>query len=180
MNGYTLKKFFSNSVNYIWTANLSQIYRELGSLEKKGFVTSVIEQQDDRPDKRVYTITENGRQAFIDWLHDFPEVLAAPKRDEFMLRIFFGSKLKIPELISQFERFIEERKHVDMVMAEGRKMVDSTANNIIKKLALTPNKKDDLLWGMITKRAVMSNRLLMQWAQECIEELKATDAADHQ
>jgi DNA-binding PadR family transcriptional regulator len=179
MNGYTLKKFFSNSVNYIWTANLSQIYRELGSLEKKGFVTSVIEQQDDRPDKRVYTITENGKQAFIDWLHDFPEVLAAPKRDEFMLRIFFGSKLKIPELISQFERFIEERKNVDIAMGEGRKIIDSTAGDIKKKLAMKPGQKEDLLWRMIMKRAVMTNRLLIQWAQECIEELKAA-SADYQ
>jgi hypothetical protein len=64
-------------------------------------------------------------------------------------------------------------------MGEGRKIIDSTADAIKKKLAMKPDPKDDLLWGMITKRAVMSNRLLMQWAQECIEELKAVDAADY-
>jgi PadR family transcriptional regulator AphA len=178
MNGYTLKKLFSNSINYIWTASLSQIYRELGALEGKGFVTSAIEQQDDRPDKKVYTITENGKRAFIGWLHDFPDVLAAPKRDEFMLRVFFGAKLDKAELISQFERFIEERKNADITMGEGKKIIDSAADDLRKKLALTPDEKDDLLWGMITKRAVMTNRLLMQWAQECIEELKEAGAAD--
>lgn len=176
MNGYNLKKLFTNSINYIWTASLSQIYRELGTLESKGFVSSVIEQQDERPDKKIYTITEDGKKAFIDWLHDFPEVLAAPKRDEFMLRVFFGSKLSIAELISQFERFIEERKVVDIAMGEGQKIIDSAAKDIKKKLAMKPGKKDELLWGMITKRAVMTNRLLIEWAGGCIEELRTAAA----
>jgi DNA-binding PadR family transcriptional regulator len=169
---------FGNSINYIWTASLSQIYRELGALEGKGFVSSAIKQQDDRPDKKIYTITENGRNAFIEWLHDFPDVLAAPKRDEFMLRVFFGSKLDIAELISQFERFIEEIKSVHIAMGEGRKLIDSAAEDIKKKLQMVPNEKDEMLWGMITRRAVMTNRLLMQWAQECIDELRAADAMD--
>ena len=174
MNGYDLKKIFGNSINYIWTASLSQIYRELGALERKGFVSSAIQQQDDRPDKRVYTITEKGREAFLAWLHDFPDVLTAPKRDEFMLRVFFGAKLGNEELISQFERFIEERSKVDVAMVEGRKIVDAAAGEMRKKLGMMPDEKDERLWLMITKRAVMTNRLLMQWAKDCIEELRNT------
>jgi DNA-binding PadR family transcriptional regulator len=176
MNGYTLKKMFGNSINYIWTASLSQIYRELGALEQKGFVSSVIEQQDDRPDKKIYTVTESGKKAFADWLHDFPDVLTAPKRDEFMLRIFFGAKLDIAEMISQFERFIEERRNVGVSMGDGQKIIDEAAKDIKHKLAMVPGEKDELLWRMITRRAVMTNRLLIQWAQECIEELRAAAA----
>ena len=64
MTGYDLKKMFDESINNFWAASLSQIYRELGALEGKGYLTSVIEPQDDRPDKRIYSITEAGRAAF--------------------------------------------------------------------------------------------------------------------
>jgi PadR family transcriptional regulator, regulatory protein AphA len=178
MNGYNLKKLFGKSINYIWTASLSQIYRELGSLEGKGFVSSTIQQQDDRPDKRIYSITEEGKKAFLEWLRDFPAVLAAPKRDEFMLRVFFGSKLSRAELISQFERFAEEKKIADVAMTEDRKIIDATAKDIKKNFAMMSDEKDGLLWRMITKRAVMTNHLLIQWAEECIKELQNSDIMD--
>ena len=88
MTGYNLKKLFDESVNNIWEASLSQIYRELGTLEKNGLVTSQIEQQDDRPDKKIYSISEEGKIAFSEWLVNFSDKFISPKRDEFMLRIF--------------------------------------------------------------------------------------------
>ena len=175
MNGYNLKKLFDKSINNIWSASLSQIYRELGSLEGKGYVSSSIQQQDDRPDKKIYSITEEGRGAFLHWLHDFPEVLAAPKRDEFMLRVFFGSKLDKEELIHQFKRFVEERQKIDYVMNEEQVVLDGMKRDITKYLVQVPDKKDELLWSLIVKRARMTNKLLIQWAEECIGELRALD-----
>jgi DNA-binding PadR family transcriptional regulator len=41
-----------------------QIYPELAKLEAQGMVTHhVVEQHDSRPDKKVYEITEAGREA---------------------------------------------------------------------------------------------------------------------
>lgn len=178
MDGYDLKKLFGKSVNYIWTASLSQIYRELGALEEKGFVSSTIHQQEDRPDKRIYSITEEGKAAFLEWLRHFPDMLAAPTRDEFMLRILFGAKLSRTELVSQFERFIEERKQADAIMAEDKKVMDGAGNGFMRNLAMALGEEDEMYWRMITRRAVMTNRLQMQWAQDCIRELKDAAAAD--
>jgi len=69
MNGYLLKKIFDKSVNYFWAASLSQIYRELGTLVQKGYLTSSIEEQEDRLDKRIFSITGEGKQAFQAWLN---------------------------------------------------------------------------------------------------------------
>ena len=52
MNGYAIKTLFDEAINFVWQANLSQIYRELGIVEKEGLVSSSIEQQSDRPDAR--------------------------------------------------------------------------------------------------------------------------------
>ncbi len=174
LNGYYLKKIFDGSVNYFWTASLSQIYRELVALEKKGYVISSIQEQDDRPDKRIYTITEAGRRAFQEWLINFPEVLVTPKRDEFSLRIFFGSKLGKAELKKQFERFIEERENFTKTMSENKKMLTELARKK-KSPTSTSAAKEELCMYLIAKRAQMTNQVLIQWAEECIEELDDSD-----
>ena len=89
MNGYAIKTLFDEAINFIWQAELSQIYRELDAMEKEGLVTSSIEQQHDRPNKRVYSITESGRARFMEWLTAVPEQFLGPKRDEFMLQVLF-------------------------------------------------------------------------------------------
>ncbi|MBR0600389.1 PadR family transcriptional regulator [Sinanaerobacter chloroacetimidivorans] len=171
MTGYQLGKIFDKSVNYSWTASLSQIYRELGILEKKGFVTSEIEKQDDRPDKRIYYITDEGKEAFVQWLEDFPENFASPKRDEFALRIFFGSQLDDAEMIRQFQKFVKEREEFGKIMDRQKTAVMELNRSIKKTTEKTSDQKDELYWNFIIKRAMMTNEVLIQWAKECIGEL---------
>ena len=68
MTGYELDKTFKNSLNYIWKATSSQIYSELDSMEKQGWLTSERVVQDERPNKRVYSITEKGKTELMDWM----------------------------------------------------------------------------------------------------------------
>jgi DNA-binding PadR family transcriptional regulator len=166
MTGYDLKKMFDESVNNFWAASLSQIYRELGVLESKNYLTSVIQHQDDRPDKRVYSITETGRISFKNWITNFPEKLSKEKRDEFTLRIFFGSNLSCEELIVQFQRFIDEKKRS---MDEIAKI-----NEIAKKYSVEMNLKssEEIYWKFVLKRARLTLEALIKWANECIEDLK--------
>ena len=42
-----------------------QVYRELASMEKKGYVSSLIQHQSDKPDKKIYSITSDGYQELI-------------------------------------------------------------------------------------------------------------------
>jgi DNA-binding PadR family transcriptional regulator len=166
MTGYDLKKMFDESINNFWAASLSQIYRELGVLESKNYLTSVIQHQDDRPDKRVYSITETGRISFKNWITNFPEKLSKEKRDEFTLRIFFGSNLSREELIVQFQRFIDEKKSS---MEEITKIYE-----IAKKYSIEMNLKssDEIYWKFVLKRARLTLEALIKWADECIKDLK--------
>lgn len=65
--------------------NAGQIYTTLGRLQRDGLVSSSEVAQDDRPNKRVYALTEEGRAALEAWL-------AAPApsrlvRDDFPLKL---------------------------------------------------------------------------------------------
>ena len=66
--GYELDKDFKEAYDYIWRSNTSQIYSELGKMEQDGWLTSERIIQDEKPNKRVYSITEKGRVELLKWL----------------------------------------------------------------------------------------------------------------
>ena len=168
MNGYNLKKIFDKSIAHVWAASLSQIYRELSSLEKKGYVTSIIQKQEDGPDKRIYSITNLGRNAFQDWLKNFPEQLSFYQRDEFMLRIFFGSRLEKKEIIKEFEHFISQKLDHLKKLNE----IEKTFNIYSSEFTVESAEKEELFWNFTIKQGQMSLEVLIKWAEECIKELE--------
>ncbi len=62
--GYDLKKIFDTSIRHFWPADQSQIYRTLARLEENGWAVMERIPQEDRPDRKVYHITEAGRPSY--------------------------------------------------------------------------------------------------------------------
>src|ERR1043165_4880357 len=85
-SGYQLAKRFDVSVANFWSATPQQLYRELDRLESDGLVQARLVRQRRRPDKRVFTLTDAGREN----LHRFT---AAPPRPPAM-RDELGVKLQ--------------------------------------------------------------------------------------
>jgi len=97
-SGYDLAKRFDGSVGFFWDASHQQIYRELGRLETTGAITSETVQQETRPNKKLYSITESGRTLLIEWLHR-PSPLS-PLKDDLLVKLF-GGYLVEPTVILQ-------------------------------------------------------------------------------
>ena len=165
MTGYNLKKMFDESISNFWAASLSQIYRELGALENRGLLTSVIERQNDRPDKRIYSITETGKAAFKEWITNFPQKLSKESSDEFTLRIFFGSNLSKEELIMQFRNFIKEKQDY----MEKIRGLYQMSEKYVEEMELFNG--EEIYWKFVLRRAYLSIEMLTQWANECLDEL---------
>ena len=62
-----------------------QVYVTLARLEKVGLVSSARVEQTDRPDRKVYELTDAGRQRVSSWLEDVSWPKAAPA--EFHLKL---------------------------------------------------------------------------------------------
>ncbi|GHD79000.1 PadR family transcriptional regulator [Salinibacterium amurskyense] len=91
MTGYELGKAFSTTAAHFWPADQSQLYRTLHRAEADGLVESTTVEQATRPDRRLYTLLEPGREALEAWL-------ASPlepdnSREPFLLRLFFAASL---------------------------------------------------------------------------------------
>jgi len=54
MTGYEIMKVFRDSLSFFWTANTSQIYRELNTLKKDGFVTDIVVNKPESPTKKCF------------------------------------------------------------------------------------------------------------------------------
>src|SRR5689334_3077586 len=72
MSGYDLTQKFSEQVSHFWNAHHTQIYRELQKLEDEGLVSYQLVEQQERPDKKIYTITDQGVEALLGWLGESP------------------------------------------------------------------------------------------------------------
>lgn len=90
MSGYDLKQAFDCSLTPIWNATHSQIYNELRRMQSLGWVAMQRHEQESRPDKKVYQITEAGIAALEAWQQRQP-ARGLQMRDEVLLRFIFGS-----------------------------------------------------------------------------------------
>ncbi|MFE9674154.1 PadR family transcriptional regulator [Streptomyces sp. NPDC006259] len=85
-SGYELSKVFDVSLANFWPATPQQLYRELERLARDGLIQARVVRQERRPDKRMFTLTEAGRE-------DLRAFAAAPPRrptairDELLIKI---------------------------------------------------------------------------------------------
>ncbi len=112
-SGYDLGRELKKPIGFYWQARYSQIYPELGKLQVQGLVTFEQVEQQDLPDKKVYTITPAGRAALEKWV---TTPLDEPvQRDELVLRsysLWLAQPRAALELFQQHERFhLEQLKY---------------------------------------------------------------------
>ena len=66
-SGYDLARRFDASIGHFWKASHQQIYKVLGRMEGDRWVASELVAQSGRPDKKVYVITDDGRDELATW-----------------------------------------------------------------------------------------------------------------
>lgn len=113
-HGYHLDQTLEEDFQMIWKAGQTKLYVTLSKLEDQGLLRSEMEPQDNRPDRKVYHLTEKGRKTFLEWLKKpVPSMRAV--RVELIAKLRFYDLLALPgveDLIRSqkavFQRMIEE------------------------------------------------------------------------
>ncbi len=116
--GYEIRKLCTEGeCAYFVDASYGSIYPALAKLETDKLVTSRVEQQQGKPAKKIYVITEAGRQAFLNSL--FEKLGEDEFRSEFLLFARFASELpaslveqRLNERIAMLDKQIEELDRV--------------------------------------------------------------------
>jgi DNA-binding PadR family transcriptional regulator len=84
-SGYDLAKDFDASVANFWPATPQQLYRELDRMAEQGLIQARIVEQERRPNKRMFSLTEAGRDA----IRQFTAMAPKPSviRDELLVKV---------------------------------------------------------------------------------------------
>ena len=67
-SGLDLARRFDRSIGFFWSATHQQIYRVLARMEADRWVSSAAVEQQGRPDKKVYEVTDLGADELARWL----------------------------------------------------------------------------------------------------------------
>ena len=112
-HGYEIKKDVGRILERETKLNNNLLYPALRRLEKTGAVVSEIMEQKDMPNKRVYNITQSGKELFKALLNSFSETDMV-KEEEFLVRLAFFDDLDVPGRSRLLEmRLSELRKRLE-------------------------------------------------------------------
>ncbi len=128
MSGYDLKKNFDQSVAHFWSATQSHIYKALEDLESQGLVTSKVIQQEGKPNRKQYQITNAGRAELRRWLAT-PQPMMGP-RSTWLIQIFFAHDLSNEEIANLFEKRIEALRTYLSQLQSAQKNIDQNARKV--------------------------------------------------
>lgn len=156
-HGYELKGLFEQLFGGTWALNPGQVYMTLERLEEAGLVTSERVEQDQLPDRRVYTITEDGRQELKRWTAE-PSVGPIRLRDELFAKI-------LTALLS------EDGDPLGLIWSQRRTHLQSLAD-------LRARCSDPSLHAatrLVLQGAILRAQADLQWLDQCEEHLSERD-----
>ena len=115
--GYDLKKLISDSEFLHWSGNSNQIYTALVQLHREGLVGARTEQQPNLPPRKIYTLTDSGRQELRSWVQSRPELPEV--RNTFLAQLAWADQLTAAE-IDNFVGAYEEEVGMRLAMCRER------------------------------------------------------------
>jgi DNA-binding PadR family transcriptional regulator len=164
--GYELKKVFDISVAHFWNAELSQIYPTLKSLESEGLVEMDVDVQANRPNRKVYSITDDGRRELIEWLATPAE--AEQVREPLLIKLFFSSSLSRRDLLA-----VLHKKAFDLQEAVN---AHSLGCDVVKGLAgVIGLEREGLFWELTIDSELKHNEAALDWTEQAIRRIEAAD-----
>ena len=160
--GYEIMTVFRDSLNHFWTAQTSQIYRELQAMEKSGWISQTHVPQSGRPDKNVFSITPAGHEELLRWLRE--NNIPAAVRNPFLMKTFFMGELPVEENIAFFKAFRDASVFPD----EGEQA--SADAEMYRQAVNDPEKA--VYWKLTIEFGRMYEKMQREWCEYCISELE--------
>lgn len=165
MSGYDLVKAFESSLQFFWHAQSSHIYLELKNLEKKGYICGETVIQSERPNKKIFSITETGKKAFMNWLAQDPGADATQFKSAFLMKVFFCGNMPPAQSTAMLKKFKKDCE------AYLEKM--GTTPESIEKYGSYKETYKTMYWQFTVDFGYCFIKTCIEWADRCIEKLES-------
>lgn len=157
LSGYDIVKIYNYAVVFYWHATHTQIYRTLKKLEESGLLSSKTMPEKDGPSKKLYSITEEGKQSLQDWLNTTSELTSF--KHSFLLKLSMSHNVDNDFIINQFQTYIDELE---------KKLLFLTSKEKLEKRSFARDEKEKLLWYLTEKNGQMYYENEIKWAKESL------------
>ena len=160
MHGYQIKKHIERNFGFMWSVNYGQIYPNLKSLAEDKLVEmcEVSHAGERGPQRKCYSLTEAGREAFARWLAGDPE-RSMILRDPFLMRfVFFG--------FGDRERAL---RIIDGQIGVWARLLETREENMRRW------RGHDIHVRLIVELGVEQNRVFLDWLKRAREEIARSD-----
>jgi len=162
LSGYDLKKAFDTSVRHFWPADQGQIYRTLARMAERGWVEMEVVPQEDRPNRKVYHLTEAGEEELRRWL-TMPLPPNEP-RIPWLIQVFFAGQLSDEEILALFEReagqLRDQLARYEQIPQESAEYVETVGSP-----------REAFFWMLTLEYGNTVNRAELEWIENVIERL---------
>ena len=101
-SGYGISKQFEENVGCFWQASQQQIYRELGKMDRQGWISPTVIPQEGKPAKKVYAVTDAGRQEILKWCLE--PTTPTPIREDLMVHVLAAPYVDRQIVIDEIQR----------------------------------------------------------------------------
>jgi len=120
MSGYDIKRFLKSLSWLIDSPSFGSIYPTLRALREDGLVTVEVAHRQGKPPRKIYTITEAGRQVLGEWMGQ-PVAPGASLRT-FVMRLILASNFSHTGLIAHLQ---QRRSQVAVHYATLKQMAEA-------------------------------------------------------
>ncbi|MCM2423780.1 PadR family transcriptional regulator [Streptomyces sp. SID13666] len=154
-HGYELKQGLEKLFGAAYPQpNIGQIYVTLGRLEKAGLIAGEDIVQPDRPNKRIYELTEAGRESVDAW---FEEPSPTPRvRDDFFMKLALAPRTGRADQVTLINK--QRRHYLNLMRA-------------LSKLAAGED-QDNRIAQLLIEGASLHLQADLDWLERCQEELE--------
>jgi len=163
--GYELKQFIDVSTSYFWHAKQSQIYTTLKKMEEEDLVSSRFEPQEGRPNRRVYTISQLGKDELLAWLEK-PLNEIEKHKERLLLKMFFSARIGKEVVLSELHQ--QEILHKEQLLRyqnATKEVIDQFKNS-------TGLSRDAEFWEMTRRYGELYEQMNITWLREVISKLE--------
>jgi PadR family transcriptional regulator AphA len=177
LSGYDIKRLFDHMLSTMWGAAQSQIYKELRRMKALGWVEMEREEQESRPDRKIYSITDQGHEALRQWQAQPPEVFQL--RDELLLKVLFGTFASSDDLARHLRTSIAE--HEMRLLAYRQNALYLPGRGALPQKNRRPNPyaseyaiddEGDPYLHLVVRFAIEFEQTYIRWLYQALEEIE--------
>jgi DNA-binding PadR family transcriptional regulator len=155
MHGYELGKQLNLTVSAEWNVKPGQIASTLARLKEADLADYQIEETDDAPDRKVYFITDAGRQELESW-YLTPEVRDYRLGDAFYIKLVLSL---VGGPVSPEQVLITQRRELYRQLHE------------VTEMSRQADPHTRLPWLLLLESAIMHLEADLRWIEMCEERL---------